>query len=107
MFQVLRLIGTRRALDRLTRAYRSANSFTRAETVMLGQSEARVRITPRMPHPEVHAGILAKGIEEVGERSVQVAIEGFEGPDGETAVFRVAWGAGAQAAVTGSGAGTR
>jgi uncharacterized protein (TIGR02265 family) len=85
---MMRVIGPRRTLERLTRQFRTANNFseTRLREVQPGQCELWCN---QVTLPGWYEGLLERGLELSGAKNVRVALIQ---KDGEGATFRIEWG---------------
>ncbi|MFZ5444487.1 MAG: DUF2378 family protein [Myxococcota bacterium] len=84
---LIRLIGPKRALARLDRAFSTSNNFNRSQTELIGDDEALVTINDVQGMPSYWLGILEAAIEIVG-RTGTVIVERQNPPE---ATFRLKW----------------
>lgn len=84
---MIRLIGPRRALNRLDRAFSTTNNFSKAITEFVGEKEALITITDVQDIPSYWLGIFEAGIELLGLQGT-VIVEKHLPP---AAVFRIRW----------------
>ena len=85
---VVRLIGPRRVLERMTRNLRSGGNFnlTRVEDVAPG--EVKFWINEPYLHPDYVAGLIEAALELAGAKQVQVKLETR---DAQGCTYRIAW----------------
>lgn len=84
---MIRVIGPRRALTRLDRAFSTTNNFSRAKTELIGDKEALVTINDVQGLPTYWKGIFEAALE-------LLALEGTVTIDHQVppeATFRIAW----------------
>ena len=84
---MLRVLGPRRTLTRLDRAFRTSDNFTRAVTELTGANEALVTISDVQGSPEYWVGVLQGGLEVLG-REGSVTVHEVKLP---AATLRVTW----------------
>jgi len=84
---MLRVLGPKRTLTRLDRAFRTSDNFTRAHTELLGANEALVSINEVQGSPTYWIGILQGGLEVLNLKGT-VTLHA-EAPPGAT--FRMLW----------------
>ena len=84
---MLRVLGPRRTLTRLDRAFRTSDNFTRAVTELVGSNEALVSINEVQGSPTYWIGILQGGLEVLG-RDGSVTVHHVKLPG---ATLRVTW----------------
>lgn len=84
---MIRLVGPRRALNRLDRAFSTTNNFSKAKTEFVGEREALVTINDVQGMPSYWVGILEAGMEILGVRGT-VVVEAERAPE---ATLRVTW----------------
>lgn len=87
LMAVMRVIGPRRTLERMTRNFRTANNFSEAEAEALATNHHRL-VMKHVTHPGFYRGIILSGIERAGARAPQVE---FLGRDGHAATYEVRW----------------
>jgi uncharacterized protein (TIGR02265 family) len=84
---MLRLIGPRRTLTRLDRAFSTTNNFNKATTELIGEKEALISVNDVQEMPSYWVGIFEAGLEILGlDGTVQVDSQQVPG-----ATFRVKW----------------
>lgn len=84
---VLRLIGPRRTLTRLDRAFQTTNNFNRATTEFVSDKEALITVNDVQEMPSYWVGIFEAGVEILKlEGTVQVDSQTFPG-----ATIRIKW----------------
>lgn len=86
LFNVLRVMGPPRALQRLTRNLRTTNNFSDATVTMRGPTDFEV-VLNLAAAPQFERGLLTAGLEKVGAREVKVTLVA----QGEGATFDVSW----------------
>lgn len=84
----LKLIGVRRALLGLERAYRHGNNYMEARVTEVGPRTMEVELGPLMGPVTYFEGVLEAGPKQMGAREVRVTRLRSEG---EFATFRVEW----------------
>lgn len=87
LMAVMRVIGPRRTLERMTRNFRTANNFTEAEAESLTATHHRL-VMKHVTYPGFYRGILLSGIERAGARD---AVVEFLGREGHVATYEVRW----------------
>ena len=88
IIRLLRLIGPRRTLDRMTQNFRSGGNYNRCTVTEVGPREVLLWLNEPTLHPGYVAGILDAVLELVGaaQRDVQV-----HGRDAKGCTYRVRW----------------
>jgi uncharacterized protein (TIGR02265 family) len=89
IFGVMRVIGIRRAFDRITRSFRSGDNYSEAHAEFVGPHEALVTFNEVHGVPTYIEGALEKALRMLGEDEGRVVLESC--PDGRQAVFRATW----------------
>ncbi|HLT31070.1 MAG TPA: DUF2378 family protein [Myxococcaceae bacterium] len=89
IFGVMRVIGIRRAFDRITRSFRSGDNYTEAQAEFVGPTEALVRFNEVHGVPTYIEGALEKALRMLGADDGRVVLESC--PEGYEAVFRATW----------------
>lgn len=84
---MLRVLGPRRTLTRLDRAFRTSDNFSSAKTELIGNNEALVTIAESLGYPSHWVGIFQGGLEVLG-REGSVTIHEVKLP---ASVLRVTW----------------
>lgn len=84
---MLRVVGPRRTLTRLDRAFRTSDNFTHAVTELVGANEALVTINEVQGFPTYWIGILQGGLEVLGRQGT-VTVHSANLPE---ATLRVTW----------------
>ena len=84
---MLRVVGPRRTLTRLDRAFRTSDNFTHAVTELVGTNEALVTINEVQGFPTYWIGILQGGLEVLGRQGT-VTVHAANLPE---ATLRVTW----------------
>lgn len=87
LMTVLRVIGPRRTLERMTRNFRTANNFSEVEVESLAPNHHRVRFK-HVTHPGFYRGIMLSGIQRAGAKDAAVE---FFGQEGHVATYEVRW----------------
>lgn len=85
---VFKLIGVRRGLERLTRAFRNGDNYTETRFILLEPGRADVTFNQVNGQPTFTQGMLEACLDWVGARDSRVMVMREEG-DG--AVFRLTW----------------
>lgn len=88
LFVVLRLMGPRRALGRLTRNLRTSNNYSETAVKELTASSCEVWIN-QVDLPHFDAGVLEAGLVSAGAKQVTVEVLAA---DAKGTTYRVAWG---------------
>ncbi len=84
---MIRLVGPRRALTRLDRAFSTTNNFNRAKTELIGEKEALVTINDVQGLPSYWVGIFEASLELLALQGT-VVIDHQVPPE---ATFRIVW----------------
>lgn len=85
---VLRLIGVRRTLERMTHNFRSANNFSDTSVTVLSPSSAKLEVNDIFADsPEYMHGILVQGLARAGSQVTMKTLR----HDGDAADFLVEW----------------
>jgi uncharacterized protein (TIGR02265 family) len=72
--QVLKAIGTRRTLGRMTQNFSAANNYTRSELVDVGERHVRLWMNELAPMHFNLWGILERGLEVAGAKNIRVKL---------------------------------
>lgn len=89
IFGVMRVIGIRRALDRITRGFRSGDNYSLATCEWVGPQEARVTFNEVHGAPTYNEGALEEALRMLGADAPKVEL--ISCPDGREAVYRITW----------------
>ncbi len=84
---MLRVLGPRRTLTRLDRAFSTTNNFNKATTQFVDDKEALITVNDVQDRPTYWVGIFQAGLEILGLDGV-VTIDAQQAP---SATFRVKW----------------
>lgn len=84
---MLRLLGPRRTLERMTRNFRTANNYTEVTVEALGAAHHLVRVN-YVVRPGFYLGIIEAGCERAGAKDLSVTLVS---QDGESPVYEVKW----------------
>lgn len=87
LMAMLKVLGPRRTLERMTRNFRTANNYSEAEVEALGPNHHRVRLK-HVKHPGFYRGLILSGVERAGAREPRVD---FLGHEGDVATYEVRW----------------
>lgn len=87
-FGVFRIIGVRRGLERLTRAFRNGDNYTETSFTMVGPAKADVWVSQVNGQPTFTLGMLEAALDWVGAKNAGIAILRQEN-DG--CVYRIWW----------------
>lgn len=87
MIAMIRLIGPRRALERLTREFRTGNNYSETRLTPRGEREYELWVN-EVRLPGWYLGILSRGLELAGAKGVKVGLISRQGTDG---TFHVSW----------------
>lgn len=88
MLAMLRLIGPRRSLERLSRNFRTANNYSETRLKALGDRDFELWCN-EVASPGWYFGIISRGLELAGAHDVKVVI--VDRPDDSGATFRIRW----------------
>lgn len=88
LFALLRLLGTKRTVHRLTRSFRTGTNFTQVEIEDESDTGCIVAFNVVEPRGRMTHGVLSKGLEVAGIPDLKVALESL---DGERARYRLSW----------------
>lgn len=88
MLALLKVVGPRRTLERMTRNFRSGNNYTETRLEAVGPTEYRLHFN-LVHQPTFYRGMLAEALRRTGARDLTVDVVSHAA-DG-AAVFRVAW----------------
>lgn len=87
MMAMIRLIGPRRALERVTRQFRTGNNFSETRLTPRGEREYELWIN-EVRLPGWYVGIVSRGLELAGAKGVKVELISRTGVD---STFRATW----------------
>ena len=92
---LIRLLGPRRALERMAKTLRSGNNYSETKLTQLGPTTFELWCN-RVQNPSFYRGMLQTGLQHAGVPAVQVttsAIDRSEVSDAEDpgAAFRISW----------------
>jgi len=87
MVGMMRVLGPKRTLERLSRQFRTGNNFSETRVREVGQGHCELWCN-QVALPAWYEGIIARGLEFAGARDVEV---GVIHKDAEGATFRVRW----------------
>lgn len=73
LIAVLKVLGPRRMLDRMTRNFRTANNYTEVSVETLSPTQHVVRIT-HVTRPGLFVGLLEKGLTYAGAKALTVKL---------------------------------
>ncbi len=85
--QMIRIVGPRRTLTRLDRAFSTTNNFNKATTEFVTDKEALITVNDVQEIPSYWVGIFEAGLEILGLEGT-VTVDAQKPP---AAVFRVIW----------------
>jgi len=88
LFALLRLLGTKRIVHRMTRSFRTGTSFTEIEVVDETETGCVVVFSVVEPRGQFTLGVLEQGLQVAGIPGLTVALESLEG---ERARYRLTW----------------
>ncbi|MBF5043237.1 MULTISPECIES: DUF2378 family protein [Myxococcaceae] len=83
----IRVVGPRRALERMTQNFRTANNYTRAELAHLEPGHSQLRLS-RVHFHDFYRGLLEAALEASGAQEARVTLARRED---DWAVFDVRW----------------
>lgn len=87
MMAMMRVIGPRRTLERVTRQFRTGNNYSETRLTPVGATEYHLWVN-EVRQPGWYVGILSRGLELAGGQEVEVELLQAEGA---AATFRVRW----------------
>ena len=87
MLAVIRVIGPRRTLHRLTRSFRTANNYSEIRVTELGPTEAEIWCN-YVAKTGFYRGLLIEGITVAGGKNTEVD---FVAQEGSSALYRIRW----------------
>lgn len=87
MLAMMRLIGPRRTLERVTRQFRTGNNFSETRLTEVGPTEYQLWVN-EVRLPGWYIGILSRGLELAGAQGVRVELLALEAGGGR---FCVKW----------------
>jgi uncharacterized protein (TIGR02265 family) len=87
LMAMLKVLGPRRTLERMTRNFRTANNYSEAEVEAVGPNHHRVRLK-HVKHPGFYRGLILSGVERAGARSASVEVSA---QDGDVVTYEVRW----------------
>ena len=87
LLAMIRLIGPKRTLERVTREFRTGNNYSDTRLTALGETEYDLWVNEALM-PGWYIGILSRGLELAGAKAVNVVLtsQGSEG-----GIFRITW----------------
>jgi uncharacterized protein (TIGR02265 family) len=88
LIAMLRVLGPKRTLQRMTRNFRTANNYTEVEVEPLGATHYRVRVT-HVTRPGLFVGLLEAGCTYAGAKNLSVTLISHAD---QVAVYEVKWG---------------
>jgi uncharacterized protein (TIGR02265 family) len=91
LFSVLKLLGPKRILSRLTHSWRSGNNFIETKMTEAGPNRFEVWVNQVGNHPEFSQAVLATAMRLAGNAQVKVEVLKYERPN---CTFLVSWPSG-------------
>lgn len=88
MLQVMKLIGTRRTLERMQRNFRTGGNYLETRFSSLGPGKAQLWMNDVSGIPDFYAGLLRRGGQVTGARNLRVD---FTPPTDASCTFLVEW----------------
>lgn len=90
MVGMMRIIGPRRTLERLSRQFRTGNNFSETKVEDLGPNECRLWCN-QVTVPGWYRGLVTKGLEFSGATNVQISLIAHDAAGG---TFHIRWSSG-------------
>lgn len=87
MLTLLRVLGPKRALERMSRNFRTGNNYTETKLEQTGPTSFFLWFN-QVREPEFYRGMLMSGIGRAGAEALQVQVVRREGP---SATFAITW----------------
>jgi uncharacterized protein (TIGR02265 family) len=87
LMAMLKLMGPKRALSRLTQSFRTASNYVEATAREIGPGRHEVRIWP-VRYADYYQGMLQAGLEAAGAKDLVVTTRSYED---EVAVYELRW----------------
>lgn len=87
LITMLKVLGPKRTLGRLTRSFRTANNFTEAHVDALADNHYRVRVSFTL-RPGFYLGLLENGCQRAGAKGLDVKL--IERKD-QAATYEIRW----------------
>lgn len=88
LFALLRLLGTKRIVQRLARSFRTGTNYTEIEIRDETETGCRLAFNVVEPRAKFTQGVLARGLEVAGIPGVTVELESLTG---ESPVYALTW----------------
>lgn len=88
LFGLARVLGPRRALDRASQSFRSANNYSQTRIQEIAPGTYDLWMNEVGPHPTFTAGLIAGGMRHSGARDLRVDVMAY---DGHACTYRVQW----------------
>ncbi|MDX2014619.1 MAG: DUF2378 family protein [Myxococcaceae bacterium] len=89
LLQLLKVLGPRRGLERMTRNLRTTNNYSETRLTVVGPHQYQLWVN-KVAFPHYFRGLLEAGLEFSGAKSLSVRIVSASAAEG--AVFDLAWG---------------
>jgi uncharacterized protein (TIGR02265 family) len=83
LFAMLKVLPSRRVVDRLARSFRSGNNYTEVEIVENVPGRARIRMNTVEPRGEMTRAILQRGLQLGGIDGLQAQLVSLQGSSAE------------------------
>jgi uncharacterized protein (TIGR02265 family) len=88
MLPLLKLLGTKRVLERLRHSFRQGNNFSDTRLELLGPGKAQVWINEVFGHPSFVSGFIVRAMELIGDPSFEMKLVST---DGVSATYDATW----------------
>lgn len=88
LFALLRLLGTKRIVQRLARSFRTGTNYTEIDISNETDTGCNLAFNAVEPGAKFTQGVLARGLEVAGIPGVKVELAAL---DGESAVYALTW----------------
>jgi uncharacterized protein (TIGR02265 family) len=88
LFALLRILGRRRSLERVTRSWRSANNYVETKVTEIEPDVVHIWVNYAGRNPEICLGILSAALEATNQRPRQATVFEAQFP---SAVYRFDW----------------
>lgn len=88
LLQLLKVLGPRRGLERMTRNLRTTNNYSETRLTVVGPNQYQLWVN-KVAFPQYFRGLLEAGLEFSGARSLSVRVATASTTEG--AVFDLAW----------------
>jgi uncharacterized protein (TIGR02265 family) len=83
LFAMLKVLPSRRVVDRLARSFRSGNNYTEVEILENVPCRARIRMNTVEPRAQMTRAILQRGLQRGGIEGLQAHLQSHQGSSAE------------------------